>query len=211
MAGPRYTMTRDEPLEDQGLAVFALSLAACSGSSAPAGPAPTPAPVFQIPAGVSPLVGSMYQQLQTYISSALRDMQDSLPRNPQAAPQIQAKIVMLQRQTLAAEIANGRLFAETSAASTDGRATTIAALFSEERLRAEAASAIDRVARVLPVLERFMDTPFPAGSIRVWYGFAVGNSGGNGLLDMEDRGSYDSRPGTMLPYDSILDHELAHS
>jgi hypothetical protein len=192
--------------------VVLLLVAGCGGSSGggtPTTPAPT---VPTIPAGVSALVGSMLQQLPSYIQSTLADLQANLPRNPQNAVQINAKIALLQHPTLAAEISASRLFVETSVASTDGRQVAMAALFPEERYRSEATAALEVMARSLPHLERFMDTPYPTLTLRLWYGFKVGNSGGNGLLDMEDRTSYEGRtPASRLPYDAILAHEIAHT
>jgi len=154
----------------------------------------------------------MYQQLPAYIASTLSDLQALLPNNPHNAPQINAKISLLQRSTLAAEISEGRLFVEGSVSSSDGRGLGVAALFPEERLRSEAVDAVRLLERALPVLETFIATPFPTPAIRLWYGFKVGNSGGGGTLHMEDRGSYESRtPASRLPYDAILGHELAHS
>lgn len=189
-----------------------LLMAACGGS--PGGGTPTtPAPTAPtIPSGVSPLVASMFQQLPTYIQSTLADNQANLPRNPQAAASINAKIALLQRPALAADISTGRLFVESSVTSTDGRQIAMAAMFPEERYRTEAAAALEVMARSLPHLERFMDTPFPATTLRLWYGFTVGNSGGNAVLDMEDRTSYENRtPASRQPYDAILAHETAHT
>ena len=189
-----------------------LLVAGCgrsSGGSTPVAPAPA-GPT--IPSGVSALVASMFQQLPTYIQSTLADNQASLPRNPQNAAYINAKIALLQRPTLAGDISAGRLFVESSVTSTDRRQIAMAAIFPEEPYRAEAAAALEVMARSLPHLERFMDTPFPTATLRLWYGFKVGNSGGNGLLDMEDRTSYESRTAaSRLPYDAILAHEIAHT
>lgn len=156
----------------------------------------------------------MFQELQAHILYALNENQGNLPRNPnpQTAAQLNAKIALLQRPALAAEISNGRFFAEGSATSTDGRAIAIAALFPEERLRAEASEAIRLLERALGALETFIDRPLPASTIRMWYGFKVGSSGGGGQLFMEDRTSYESRTSdARSPYDAILAHELAHS
>lgn len=194
------------------VSVAVLLVTACGGSSGGGTPT-TPAPMVPaIPSGVSALVASMFQQLPAYIQSTLADSQANLPRNPQNAASINAKIALLQRPTLAADISAGRLFVESTVTSTDGRQISMAAMFPEERYRTEAAAALDVMARSLPHLERFTDTPFPATTLRLWYGFKVGNSGGNAVLDMEDRTSYESRtPGSRLPYDAILAHEIAHS
>jgi hypothetical protein len=192
--------------------VFAVALAACSGSGGATAPSPPQSGPPQVPPGASALVASMFQQLPAHITSALAENQANLPRNPQLAAQINAKIALLQRPNLAAEISNGRFFAEGSATSTDGRAIAIAALFPEERLRAEASESVRVLERALVALETFIDTPFPASAIRLWYGFKIGNSGGGGQLFMEDRTSYDSRTtASRLPYDAILAHEQAHS
>jgi hypothetical protein len=185
-------------------------LAACSGSNGPAGPAPQTTP--QIPTGVSPLVAAMYERLPGYIASALVENQELLPRNPRYVAQINAKIALLQRPTLVAEITNGRFYVEGSATSISGQTIAMAALFAEEWMRVEATESIRFLERVLPVLEGFIDTPFPHTIVRVWYGFKFGATGGGGQLYLEDRTTYESRtPATRLPYDEILAHELAHS
>jgi hypothetical protein len=198
----------------KGLALsVALVLTSACGGSSGGGTPTTPEPtVPTIPSGVSALVASMFQQLPAYIQSTLAENQANLPRNPQAAAAINAKIALLQRPGLAADISAGRLFVESSVTSTDGRRISMAAMFPEERYRTEAVAALDVTARSLPHLERFMDTPFPATTLRLWYGFTVGNSGGNAVLDMEDRTSYESRtPASRQPYDAILAHEIAHT
>ena len=197
------------------LLLAAATLAvACSGSNGggtPTSPNTPGTPTTPtVPQGASPLVTSMYQQLPTYLKSALTDMQNLLPNNPQSVSQINAKIAILQRASLAADMSAGRTFAERTATSTDGRAIQFAVIFPEERLRSEATDALERLTRTLPVLETFLKTPWPPATVHLWYGFVVGNSGGNAVLDMEDRTSYTSR-GVAMPYDAILDHELAHT
>jgi hypothetical protein len=149
----------------------------------------------------SPAVAEMLQQLPGYITSALSTNQDLLPRNPQLASQIQAKIAMLQNPSLVADIT-----------SADGRKISIVAVFPRASMRTEASESVHSLELALPILENFMGTPFPTNSVRIWYGFVMGNSGGGGTLFMEDRGTYESRIGPgALPYESILDHELSHS
>jgi hypothetical protein len=68
------------------------------------------------------------------------------------------------------------------------------------------------IASAVPIIEEFMAMPFPVGSVRVWYGFKIGNSGGGGVIYTEDRTTYETRTGpTRLPYDAILCHEASHS
>lgn len=189
-----------------------LIAAGCGGSSAPSTPTAPPPVQFVVPPGVSPMVRTMFEGLPGFLQAALAENQANLPRNPQNASFIAAKIALLQRPALAAEMANGRMFAEVAASSIDGRQITIAVLFAEERLRGEAQQTIERMRERLPILERFMDTPFPFSEIGVWYGFKVGNSGGSGAVHTEDRTTYESRtPPTRLPFDAILAHEMGHS
>lgn len=151
--------------------------AACGGGSSGATPTQPSAPVFQIPSGVGAPRQSMFQTLPTYLVSARTDMQNLLPRNPQSAAQINAKIALLQRPNLAAEMSNGRTFVEGSVLSSSGRTIRIGALFPEERMRADAMTSVRRIEQALPILERFTGTAFPSSAISLWYGFVVGNSG----------------------------------
>lgn len=197
----RHTLTRAVVIA--GIAC----LSACSDLNGPAGPAP-----LQVPSGASPLVAAMYQQLPAYIRSARAETQALLPRNPGLAVQIDAKVTLLERPTLAAEISDGRFYVEGSVTSTSGQTIAMAALFAEGWMRDEATETIRFLERVLPVLEDFIDTPFPHTFVRVWYGFKLGHTGGGGQLYLEDRTTYESHtPTTRLPHDEILAHELAHS
>jgi len=93
-----------------------------------------------------------------------------------------------------------------------GPAFPIVCVFPQESMRAEAARAVDVVATVAPLIEAFMGTTFTTPSIRIWYGFVIGNSGGGGAIYSEDRTTYETRTGpTRLPFDSILGHEVGHS
>jgi hypothetical protein len=193
--------------------VATASLMACSGSSGPAAPSGPGTPASpQVPAGAGPVATAMFRELADHIASALAENRANLPRNPQIAAQINAKIGLLQNPALAAEMSNGRFFVEGSAASVRGSSVAIAAVFPEERLRFEAGESVRVLERALPLLESFLDTPFPNGTIQLWYGFKIGNSGGGARLFMEDRTTYEIRtPTSRLPYDAILGHELAHT
>lgn len=195
------------------LLVVTASLAACSGSSGPAAPSGpgTPAPP-QVPAGAGLAATAMFQQLAEHIASSLAASQANLPRNPHIAAEIGAKIALLQNPALAQQISGGRFFVEGQVSSVDGRSIGMAALFPQDQMRAEAAQSVRLLERALPVLEAFLDTPFPASTVQLWYGFTIGNSGGGGRLFMEDRSTYESRTAVnRLPYDAILTHELSHS
>ena len=154
----------------------------------------------------------MLEMVPQQITSALAENQENLPRNPNNAAQINAKIAMLQRPTLANEIYSGRFFAEGSDASSNGRSLPVVAVFPLEQMRGEASDAVRAIERGLSALEGFMQTPYPTAQIRLWYGFKIGNSGGGGTLFMEDRTTYEARtPATRLPFDAILYHEVSHT
>ena len=203
-----------------GLAAIA-SIAACGGSSNPTSPTPaqsptvptpTPTPLPPIPGGLTPALTAMLQGLSAYISAALAENQELLPRNPQSTTQLQAKIAMLQNPSLAADIINGRRWAEGQVTSMSSRVIPIVTVFPLETMRSEATQAVRTLEPVLPLLEGFFNTPFPTSAVRVWYGFKIGNTGGGGVIYSEDRTTYEGRTGpSRLPYDAILGHELGHS
>jgi hypothetical protein len=149
----------------------------------------------------------MLNALPAYITSVLAENQDLLPRNPQSATYIQAKIAMLQDPNLATAIRNDRRWAESASSR-----IPIACLFPLESMRSEANLAVTTLEPVLPLLEQFFAKPFPTPAVRVWYGFKVGNTGGGGAIYSEDRTTYETRTGVnRLPFDAILSHELGHS
>jgi hypothetical protein len=154
----------------------------------------------------------MLEGLPSYLTQALKANQDLLPRNPQSTSFIQAKIAMLQDPALANTIVENRRWVEGQVQSSNGRVVPMLCVFPAEAMRAEATTAVRTLEGVLPVLEAFFDTPFATSTVRVWYGFVIGNSGGGGVIYTEDRSTYETRTGpTRLPYDAILGHELGHS
>jgi hypothetical protein len=149
----------------------------------------------------------MLDALPAYIVSVLAENQDLLPRNPQSASYIQAKITMLQDPNLANAIRNDRRWAESASSR-----IPIACVFALESMRSEANLAVTTLEPVVPLLEEFFATSFPAPAVRVWYGFKIGNTGGGGAIYSEDRTTYETRTGpNRLPFDAILSHELGHS
>lgn len=194
------------------LLTLVLSAAACGGSSAPAAPSQAqPAPT-QPPSGASPVVAAMFNALDAYIANALTRQRELLPLNPQHAAYINAKIALLSQPGLGAAISAGRWYEEGSVRSRDGRTLPIVTLFPAAEMRAEAAAAVRELERSFAVLETYLAVPFPDNDIWLWYGFSMGNRGGVGLLDMEDRTTYDARrSATQQPYYAILAHELTHS
>ena len=77
----------------------------------------------------------MLDGLSAYISAALAENQDLLPRNPQSAVQLQAKIAMLQNPSLPADIINERRWAEGQVTSINGRIIPIVTVFPLEMMR----------------------------------------------------------------------------
>ena len=209
---------RLSPLATVGALHAMLLIGACGGSegtstpTTPTPPTPTPTAPPTIPARLSPALTAMLEGLSAYITQAVQTNQDLLPRNPQSASQLQAKIAMLQSPSLAADIINGRRWAEGQATSMNGRVIPIVAVFPLESMRNEAGDGVRTLEPVFPLLEGFFDTPFPTQAIRVWYGFVLGNTGGGGVIYSEDRTTYEARtPASRLPYEAILSHELGHS
>src|SRR5215510_11640736 len=190
-----------------------LALTGCGGSSSsaptpPPTPTPTPAPAPTPPAGPpSATVTTMLDALPAYITAVLAENQDLLPRNPQSASYLQAKIAILQDPNLATAIRNDRRWAESASSG-----IPIACVFPLESMRSEANLAVTTLAPVVPLLEEFFAKSFPTPAVRVWYGFKIGNTGGGGAIYSEDRTTYETRTGpTRLPFDAILSHELGHS
>ena len=88
----------------------------------------------------------------------------------------------------------------------------IAAVFPKESMRSESAETVHSIELALPLLEKFMGTPFPSNTVEIWYGFEIGLMGGTGELDIEDRSSFEARmPSGSPPYESGVVHELSHS
>jgi hypothetical protein len=210
--------TRASGVMVAALAVGCATLAAaCGGASNATAPSPPPAPVQPpipptIPDGLSPALTSMLRDLAVYVSQALEINQGNLPRNPQNASQLQAKITMLQNPSLAVDIVNSRRWVEGQVRSSDGEIRPVVLVFPTEGMRGEADLVVRNLEPVVPLLEQFFDVPFTFPVIRVWYGFVVGNSGGGGVIYAEDRTTYESRTtSSRLPYDAVLGHELGHS
>ena len=159
-----------------------------------------------------PTSDAMLRDLPAYIQSVLASNQALLPRNPHLTSQINAKIALLQRPSLVAEITSGQFWFEGGQRSANGRQIPMISMFPQGHLRAEAARAIRLLERTLPMLEGFINVPLPGSVIRVWQGFVMGNTGGGATLYMEDQATYEARtPSTRLPYEAIIVHELSHT
>jgi hypothetical protein len=154
----------------------------------------------------------MLNLLSAEITGALHDMQADLPRNPSLSSQIQAKILMLQSPSLKNDIINGQFWYTQVATSLNGRSIPVSAVFAQSGMRADASQAVQHIVTALPVLDGFMSIPVPYSFIDIWYGFVIGNSAGNAVIDVEDQATYVGRmTGTMVPYEAILYHELSHT
>ena len=189
-----------------GVLVLAGLVSACESGSRP-----SLTPGTQPPAR-NPAVTFMLDGLTTYITQALQENQANLPRNPQSASFIQAKIAILQQPGLAAEIVEGGRWATAQVMSSNSRPLAIGCVFPLEAMRADGGDAVRTIEAVLPMLEAFLGVPSPVEAVKVWYGFVVGNSGGAGSIYTEDRATYEARtPPTRVPYDAILGHEMGHT
>jgi hypothetical protein len=190
--------------------VLALVASACGGGRSTTAPDTITSPN---PISTSGTLQSLVTGLSGYIQQELQNLQSLLPKNPQSATQIQAKISLLQQPALAANITAGAWWVDTTFTTTAGKSLGAVTVFPLASLRTEAQQELTIATRTVPILEAFFDQPFPSPSIRMWYGFTIGNSSSNGLLYMEDRTTYDSRtgPNRFLPYDSIVSHEIGHS
>ncbi len=189
--------------------VFAVLAPGC-GTTKPSEEEPACA-VQQLSPEQTQVLSTMLAEVPSYITQAIAYNESLLPRNPQHAAFIQAKVAMLQSPTLANDISEQHFYRAASATSIDGRPIPVIAVFPDNKMCSDAAQAVQELAQALPILEPFMAMPYPAVSIRVWYGFTLGSSGGAGTLEMEDKGTYQARGGGAAIYEAILDHELSHA
>lgn len=186
-----------------------LGLVACGGDG-PGGPGTPGADSTALAAAAD----AMLQALPAQIAAARAENEALIPANPQHAALLQAKIAMLDEPDLADAIARDARWAGVVAPSMGGRTVVIVAVFPRDSMRTGAQGAVATLEDALPVLEAFFDrATFDATDavLRVWYGFQLGNNSGGGVINSEDRGTYEARtPTSRLPFDAILGHELAH-
>lgn len=194
---------------------LALAVMACSGPTAttPRTDTPVVAPFTTppLPAGLSPLLESMLLGLGGYLTSVRADLQASAPNNPSLSAYYQAKLSMLSSPTLIQDVVNGRRWVEGQASTSRG-AVPIAAVFPLESMRVESTETVRASERYLSILVDYFEEAFPTGTLKIWYGFKIGMSGGGGAMYLEDRGTYDQRrTGSGTIFAQTLAHELAHS
>jgi hypothetical protein len=151
--------------------------------------------------------------LNDYLFNALQNEVLSLPLNPHITPFMQAKIDLMRTPGLGSDILEQGRYAHRSIVTRAGASVPLVAVFPVEGMRAEAVQYMDLIESGVPVLEEFFDMSFPAqSSVRMWYGFKTGMSGGGGTISVEDRTTYDARTqGRFLPYEPGIIHELGHS
>jgi hypothetical protein len=193
-------------------------ISACGGgsnSAAPAAPSPPPgASESTADPAAQAVVAGMLAELPARIAGFLAQEQADLPRNPQNVIWMQAKIAMLQDPELAARIIAGKFYETGRVGSSKGGQVPIVAIFPSEEMRSAASEAVSRTALSLTALEGFIGVPFPPASIRIWYGFVVGASGGGGVITSEDRETFEARRASRpfpVEYFALFDHELAHT
>jgi uncharacterized protein YjdB len=158
-------------------------------------------------------VAEMFQNLAGLISWAIDYNKDLLINNNHLSVQIETKIEMLQRPTLASEIIEGSFYATDFTASVNGRHIPISCVFPLENMRSDANQSVNSIKLVLPLLEDFMDTPYPFNAFYDWYGFNVGNIGGGNSIYMWEKDAYEAAVLTItnpFPYEAVLFHELSH-
>ena len=181
------------------------------------GPSDTPAAadalpltreLIAVPVQASAEASAMLGTLGWYLPWARATLAGNLPRNPGIAQHIEAKMALLATPGLGSDIVSEKRVVEGEVL-TATRAIPLAAMFPVEAMRADAQQSITVMQETVPILEQFL-VPFPTARVRLWHGFIIGNSGGGGGLNMEDRASWAAR-GVTLPYDAVIAHELAHS
>jgi hypothetical protein len=161
-----------------------------------------------VPPAAVPMLGMLGERIRAAVAA----MYDDIPRNPGIASYIEGRIATLRAPGLGGDVIENGRYVEGSVTSRAGGVSPITAVFPVEAMRADAAHSVRYAESAVPVLEAFLDTAFPTPAVRIWYGFRIGNSGGGGTINAEDRATYEARtPATRLPHDAMIVHELGHS
>ena len=179
-----------------------------SGTPSAADVLPLTRELIAVPVQVSAEAAGMLGTLGWYLPLARSSLAANLPRNPGIAQHIEAKIALLNVPGLGSDIVSEARYVE-SQVQTATRTMPVIAMFPVETMRADAQQSVAVMQATVPILEQFL-VAFPAERVRLWHGFVIGNSGGGGGLNMEDRASWAAR-GVALPYDAVIAHELSHS
>ncbi len=172
----------------------------------------TPAPGQMSASDKQAAISSATTQINRVIAYSLSCAKESLPKNPHLQSEYKTQIAILQDPDLYNKIVKGNFFVVDSYSSSNGAKILIVATYTAESMRDEANYALQIVKMSMPVLEAFMSVPYPSSNYYIWYGFDLGNSGGTGLMYMEDQKVYESRwKPPMVPYVPIICHELSHT
>ena len=166
--------------------------------------------IVTAPAAARPMLA----RLAEFIPIARQGEILALPLNPTITTFIQEKIALLSTPDLGSSILENQRYEVGSYTSRSGATLPLVAVFPLESMRSEALHYMRITAATVPVLEEFMGSPYPAqGLVGMWYGFKTGMSGGGGMINMEDRTSFDRRTQgrVILPYEAGIPHELGHS
>jgi hypothetical protein len=160
-------------------------------------------------------IDSMYAQLASRISSAITYNEAGLPGNPRNRDAYLELLALLRSPTLESEIRDNNYVEASIVESIDGRRLPIVTMFPRASSREDAIRANGYVQLATPLLENFLQVPFPYSGITSWYGFYIGNRGGGGAIFSEDQATYEKRRGPVilgyLPFEAIIYHEVSHS
>jgi hypothetical protein len=160
-------------------------------------------------------IDSMYAQLASRISSAITYNEAGLPGNPRNRDAYLELLALLRSPTLESEIRDNNYVEASIVESIDGRRLPIVTMFPRASSREDAIRANGYVQLATPLLENFLQVPFPYSGITSWYGFYIGNRGGGGAIFSEDQATYEKRRGPVilgyLPFEAIIHHEVSHS
>lgn len=161
-----------------------------------------------------PVAGEMLRAFDVEITNARLFLQDGKPRNPALATWYDAKLALVNRESLFGDILRNRQWIADSVRSVDGRMLHVIAVYAVDTIRPAAMRAVREMVASLPHLEAITATPFPHDHLWIWDGFQVGSWGGGGELHLEDEGTYTARRSAEVnpnPYISVVPHEAGHS
>lgn len=151
---------------------------------------------------------SLMQELENTYKTKVDD--------PETLSQIEDKLMLLQRENLVRSIIEDKLFVVDYAFYEDKK-TAIAVTFPSAEMRENVLYTTEKIKVGLPKLEAFVG-PFPYDKLQVWYGFIIGNRGGDGKVLTEDRENYEFRrykdpklTPLISPFEAGPYHEIAHS
>ena len=169
-----------------------------------------------------PYIIEAIHDLKQKIAQQISWMQDSenvyktRVNDPETLSQIEGKLILLQKENLAHNIIEDKLFVVNYALYGDKK-TVIVATFPSAEMRENVLYTTEKIKVGLPKLENFVGH-FPYDKLQVWYGFVIGNRGGGGKVLIEDRENYEFRrykdpklTPLISPFEAVPYHEIAHT